>query len=193
VLLPRILSVIAASYAIGCVAGAFYIMRLVQGRDIRSLGSGTAGAHNVLRVGGRGPAIATFLFDVTKGAAAVILGQAILTVAWAGPLALGGLVVGHIWPAQLGFRGGKGLAPALGAMLAISPLGVLLATVAGVALGFARRSVTIGALATVACTAPAALLAGEPLSSAAIIGATMALILIAHHPVFARIRPPLAA
>jgi glycerol-3-phosphate acyltransferase PlsY len=168
-------------------------MRLSRGVDIRVAGSGTAGAHNVLRVGGKSAAIGTFLFDATRGAVAVLVARLILSADWVGPLALAGAVVGHIWPVQLSFRGGKGLSVAFGAMLAISPLTVLIAAGAGAVIGAVMRSVSTAALATVAFVAPAALLAGLSVVAALILGATMLLILAAHHPSFDRIRPPLAA
>jgi glycerol-3-phosphate acyltransferase PlsY len=191
--LTRSLLVIAVSYAIGCIAGAYYIMRLARGVDIRVTGSGTAGAHNVLRVAGKSAAIGTFLFDAARGAVAVLVARMILSAEWAGALAMAGAVVGHIWPAQLAFRGGKGLSIALGAMLLVSPLAVLIAATVGMMAGFLRRSVTVAALATVAFVPVAALLAGLSVTSAVIIAATMLLILVAHHPSFERIRPPFVA
>jgi glycerol-3-phosphate acyltransferase PlsY len=191
--LTRILLVIAVSYAIGCIAGAYYIMRLAHGVDIRAAGSGTAGARNALRVGGRPAAIGTFLFDVARGALAVIVARMLLSAEWAGALALAGVVVGHIWPAQLAFRGGKGLSVALGAMLVVSPLAVLIAATVGLMAGFLRRSLTVAALATTAFVPVAMLLAGLSVTAALITAAPMLLILIAHHPSFDRIRPPFAA
>ena len=192
-MLTRILLVIAVSYAIGCIAGAYYIMRLAHGVDIRAAGSGTAGARNALRVGGRPAAIGTFLFDAARGALAVVVAQMMLGAEWAGALALAGAVVGHIWPAQLSFRGGKGLSVALGAMLVVSPLAVMIAATVGLMAGFLRRSLTVAALGTVAFVPVAALLAGQSVTGAVIIAATMLLILFAHHPSFERIRPPFAA
>ncbi len=189
----RTLAVLAVSYAIGCLAGAYYIMRLARGVDIRRAGSGTAGAHNVLRVAGRSAAIATFLFDVVRGALAVVLARSILGAEWVGSLALAAVVVGHIWPVQLSFRGGKGLSVALGAMLVVSPLAVAIAATVGIMAGFLRRSVTVAALATVAFVPVATLLAGLTVTSAVITALPMLLILVAHHPSFARTRPPLAA
>jgi acyl phosphate:glycerol-3-phosphate acyltransferase len=93
--------------------------------DIRGIGSGNIGATNVLRTGRRDLAAATLLLDLGKGAAAVLLAgwlggpQAAL---WAGA----GAVIGHLAPVWLRFRGGKGVATALGVLLAAAwPVGLL--------------------------------------------------------------------
>jgi glycerol-3-phosphate acyltransferase PlsY len=119
---------ISLSYAIGtCIAG-YYIVRWRTGRDLRELGSGTAGARNAARILGRGFGAVVFAWDCAKGAlpallAGHLLGDELLASACA--LAV---VVGHVWPAQLGFRGGKGVATAAGALAVLQP--ALLAVVA---------------------------------------------------------------
>lgn len=191
-MMTRALIVSAISYAIGCISGAYYIMRLVRGADIRALGTGTAGAHNVLRVGGTSAAAGTFVIDTAKGALAVVTARALIDAEWAGALALLFVVVGHIWPAQLGFRGGKGLTAALGAMLAADPRATLIAAAAGVVSGAVARSVTVGALATVAFVIPSVVITGASVPAAVLAAVTMLLILWAHHPSFGRLRPPVA-
>lgn len=119
-------ALIVASYALGCFASGYYWVRWRTGQDIRQLGSGTVGARNVGRVLGPWGFVITLLLDATKGAAAVGLG----TYFGARPDALVAVVlavvVGHNWPVQLGFRGGKGVAASLGAILAYDPLIALL-------------------------------------------------------------------
>ncbi|HET9426350.1 MAG TPA: glycerol-3-phosphate acyltransferase [Gemmatimonadaceae bacterium] len=188
--MTRVLSVVVISYALGCISGAYYILRLSRGRDIRASGSGNAGARNMLRVAGRGPALGTFLFDAAKGTIAVALAQAVLPREWAGGVAMLCVVVGHVWPAQLSFRGGKGVSTALGALLLVDPLTVLYAAAAGAVTGLLARSSTVGGLAAVAFSAPAAIFAGLSAVSVALVAATTLLILWAHHPSFERLRPP---
>lgn len=166
-------------------------MRLARGGDIRALGSGTAGAHNVLRVAGRRAAIATFLFDAAKGGVAVFVARMWVDAEWAGALALLCVVVGHVLPAQLSFRGGKGLAPGFGAMLVVDPLAMLIAAAGGIVAGVVARRITVAALATVAFGAPAALLTGHSWGTVLAVAAASLLILIAHHRVIERLRPAL--
>jgi acyl phosphate:glycerol-3-phosphate acyltransferase len=104
-----------ASYAIGSICSGYYLVRLLTGDDVRREGSGATGATNVgRRLGPLGFAV-TFLLDCGKGAA---VGWATIHYglsAAATSIAIVAVVSGHIWPAQLGFRGGKGIATSLGA------------------------------------------------------------------------------
>src|SRR5438105_6969596 len=118
----RVLLILAGSYALGCIVGAYYMVRLRTGIDVRTTGSGNAGARNVFRSGDRASAIATFTWDFAKGALAVWGAHLLVPQEWAGGLALLCVIIGHIWPAQLGFRGGKGVATAIGGMLVFIPL-----------------------------------------------------------------------
>lgn len=108
-------------YILGSIPSAVIVTRRVAGVDIRALGDGNMGARNVKRSIGWRPAIAVALIDFTKGAAAVLLAQALgVSVCWqvaAGASAL----AGHGFPLFAGFRGGQGLATTLGALLALSP------------------------------------------------------------------------
>ena len=110
-----------AAYAIGCLVGAYYVVRLRSGRDIRATGSGNAGARNVLRSGDRVSAAITLAWDIVKGALAVLLAQRIAHNDVATGVAIVAVVVGHIWPAQLRFAGGKGVATTIGAALVVLP------------------------------------------------------------------------
>ena len=104
-------------YVIGCFNTAYYLVRFRTGQDIRRLGTGTGGAKNVSRVLGRTGFLLTVAGDVLKGA---ICSSAALAVTGDDRiclLAIMGVVAGHVWPVQLGFRGGKGVATSLGALL----------------------------------------------------------------------------
>ena len=111
-------------YLLGSIPFGLILTRLAGLGDIRAIGSGNIGATNVLRTGRKGLAAATLLLDGAKGALAVLLAGRY------GPdmavLAGGGAVIGHVAPVWLGFKGGKGVATALGVLLALSwPVGVL--------------------------------------------------------------------
>ncbi len=112
-------------YLLGSIPFGLVLTRLAGLGDIRSIGSGNIGATNVLRTGNKPLALATLLLDSGKGAIA-----ALLALAWAGPeaavLAAGGAMLGHSFPVWLGFKGGKGVATAIGVLLAICwPVGLL--------------------------------------------------------------------
>jgi glycerol-3-phosphate acyltransferase PlsY len=100
-------------YLLGSIPFGLLLARAGGAGDIRKLGSGNIGATNVLRTGRKGLAAATLLLDAGKGVLAVWLagrfgGEGATLAAGAGA------VFGHVWPAWLGFRGGKGVATFLG-------------------------------------------------------------------------------
>ncbi|MCX6955598.1 MAG: glycerol-3-phosphate acyltransferase [Verrucomicrobia bacterium] len=121
------LSVLAA-YALGCVNAGYYIVRWKTGRDLRELGSGNAGATNVGRVLGPTGFGVTLLLDMLKGALAVYGAQFAGLPAPAQVLVVAAAIVGHNWPAPLGFRGGKGVATSCGALMFFDPF-LTLATI----------------------------------------------------------------
>jgi len=121
----ELLLVLLAAYLIGSLSFAVIMSRIFGLPDPRSYGSGNPGATNVLRSGRKAAAVLTLLGDALKGAVAVLLAQ------WAArhyglpdyTPALAGLAVfaGHLWPVFFGFVGGKGVATALGLLLALNP------------------------------------------------------------------------
>lgn len=111
--------VIGASYALGALNGSYYLVRLRIGRDIRTMGSGTAGARNTGRALGKAGFVAVFLWDALKGVAVVMLAKSLDVEPNVVGAAAVAVVAGHIWPPQLQFRGGKGLATSIGVLLAI--------------------------------------------------------------------------
>ncbi|WP_112322345.1 glycerol-3-phosphate 1-O-acyltransferase PlsY [Oceanibium sediminis] len=105
-------------YLLGSVPFGLVIARALGLGDLRQIGSGNIGATNVLRTGNKGAALATLILDSGKGAAAVLIAQALWGVE-AAALAGVGAFLGHLYPVWLGFRGGKGVATYLGILLAI--------------------------------------------------------------------------
>jgi len=129
--------VLVAGYLLGSIPSGYLAGRWLKGIDIRQEGSGSTGATNVLRVVGKGPALAVFVVDVLKGALAVLLAKAVLEPlgqplspsGWQidGWIVLAGLagLAGHIWPIWLGWKGGKAVATGLGMLLGVSwPVGL---------------------------------------------------------------------
>jgi glycerol-3-phosphate acyltransferase PlsY len=106
-----------AAYALGCFTAGYYLVRWRTGQDIREVGSGSVGARNVGRLLGWRGFLATVLGDFGKGALAVCAARQFTTDDRLVALAMPGVVAGHLWPVQLRFRGGKGMAAALGALL----------------------------------------------------------------------------
>lgn len=119
---PRDLLWIAASYALGCLAAAYYITRWRLGHDIRRMGSGTVGARNTGRVLGASGFLTVFVLDALKGGLAVGVAPWISPWPWLPAGALLTAVIGHCWPLQLGFHGGKGIAVTVGGGLTLLEL-----------------------------------------------------------------------
>lgn len=134
------------AYLLGSISFAYVVGKVVVRRDIRKYGSGNAGASNMTRNFGWKLGLVTFLGDILKGSAAVLLGGLIagnLGMCIAAVCA----VVGHNWPVFFEFRGGKGIATTLGVACVLMPwqaLGVLVA--AGILI-IATKRVSIGSLA----------------------------------------------
>ena len=116
-------------YLLGSLPSGFLAGKWCKGIDLRTIGSGSTGATNVLRNVGKKPALVVFLVDVTKGAAAVLLAGALTQSNplndWIQVLAGLAALAGHIWPVWLGFKGGKAVATGLGLFLGLAwPVGL---------------------------------------------------------------------
>lgn len=147
------------AYGLGSIPFGLILTRLFGAGDLRAIGSGSIGATNVLRTGRWGLAVATLLLDAAKGAGGVMLARALHPDL----AALGGLaaIIGHCYPIWLRFRGGKGVATALGIVLAVSwPIALALLGVWAVVLAVSRIS-SLSSLAAVVAAVPAALLLGQ--------------------------------
>ena len=129
------LAVLAIAYLLGSIPTGYLAGRLVAGIDVREHGSRSTGATNVLRLLGKGPALAVFAVDVLKGVAAIVVARELLqwlalpeAQAWASWIVcLAGMaaLLGHARSVWLGFTGGKSAATGLGVLLALSwPVGL---------------------------------------------------------------------
>ena len=121
---------IIAAYLLGSVSSAIIVCRLMGLPDPRTQGSNNPGATNVMRIGGKKPAAITLLGDSFKGLIPMLVGHAL----GAGPAVLAGIglaaFVGHLYPVFFGFKGGKGVATALGVQFGLYwPIGLCVAAV----------------------------------------------------------------
>lgn len=117
----------AIAYGLGSIPFAVLITRWKAGIDVRSVGSGHAGATNTMRAAGWGAGILVLVLDLAKGYLAVWLAQRLGGSEYSLALAAGMVMIGHCWPLYAGFRGGMGMASGGGALLVIWPLGFVLA------------------------------------------------------------------
>ena len=115
--------VVLMAYLIGSISFAVVISKLMGLPDPHSYGSGNPGATNVLRTGSKAAAVLTLLGDAAKGYVAVVLARALVGVdidSWVLPAVAVAAFLGHLFPVFHGFKGGKGVATALGILLAIN-------------------------------------------------------------------------
>ncbi len=175
---------VTGAYLLGSVSFAVVVSRLFGLADPRSYGSGNPGATNVLRSGSRAAAALTLLGDAAKGAVAVWLVRA-----FGPPLGIGELgaalaalaaFTGHLYPVFHRFRGGKGVATFLGALLALQPVAGLAACASWLVMAFAARYSSLASI-TSALIAPAAVYWLTGTAEVAIVIAAMSLLLIARH------------
>lgn len=134
------------AYCIGSLSSAVIVCRWLHLPDPRSQGSNNPGATNVLRIGGKKAAIATLIGDCLKGFIPVLIAMHIdPTPGFVGPVMCAAFF-GHLYPVFFNFKGGKGVATAIGAIFALSSLlGLLLVLTWGLVVFFTRIS-SLGAL-----------------------------------------------
>ena len=146
--LPYLAASLAIGYLLGSIPFGLILTRFAGTTDIREIGSGNIGATNVLRTGRKGLAAGTLIGDVLKGAAAVLIVDAL----WGRDAALAaglGAVLGHLFPVWLGFRGGKGVSTYIGVLLGIAwPAVLVFAAVWAAVAGLTRYSSLAGLTAT---------------------------------------------
>lgn len=147
-----ILVIIIFSYLLGSIPSAIIISKAFKGIDIRDYGSKSAGFTNVYRVLGALPAIIVLLVDIGKGMAAVLLVAQIsfdlVALNLISLKILAGILVifGHVFPIFAGFKGGKGIATALGALLSLIPVEITLALIVFIAIVTITRYISLGSL-----------------------------------------------
>ena len=168
------LIIVAVSYLLGSIPFGYLLVRLFRGQDVRHTGSGNIGATNVARTGSKGLAIATLLLDALKGYAAVAFAFWLEHAVFSAPSFIGNAVasedlvaavqtrfllaalaafcaiLGHMFPVWLRFKGGKGVATAAGAFVALAPRAMLAALVLFAVVFAITRYVSLGSIAAAA-------------------------------------------
>jgi len=174
---------LVAAYLVGAIPIGYLIARALGGLDIRRHGSGNIGTTNVLRTLGRFPAGLTLVGDVAKGYGAVALGRALLPAEPGAALAACGAlaVVGNCWPVYLRFRGGKGVATALGTFLGLMPLVTVPAALVWVLIVAASRYVSLGSMAAALSLPIAAVVLRRYPGAFVVAAGVVALVIVARH------------
>lgn len=140
-----------AAYLVGAIPTGIILTKLTGGEDIRKVGSGNIGATNVYRTAGRKLGVITLIGDCLKAVIPLLIGISAFQYQGA-DLALVGLAafLGHCYPVYLSFKGGKGVATALGAFLIISPLSILCALILFVAVLWRWRYISLASISAAA-------------------------------------------
>ena len=167
-------------YLLGSIPSGFLAGKWCKGLDLRTIGSGSTGATNVLRNVGKKPALVVFLVDVAKGAAAVLLAGALTQSNplndWIQVLAGLAALAGHIWPVWLGFKGGKAVATGLGLFLGLAwPVGL---ACFGVFMAVFSLSRIVSLASVVAAVSLPVLMAAGSDSNADLVVALVAMLLV---------------
>ena len=141
------------AYAIGSVNFSIILSKKIAGFDVREKGSGNAGTTNMLRSVGKGPAALTLVLDILKGIVAILIAKYLvgnivegITVAILVQIAGFFVVLGHTFPMFFGFKGGKGVATALGVLLMSNPLIGVICLVFALAVMALTRMVSLGSI-----------------------------------------------
>lgn len=177
--LPAAVLVVIA-YLLGSISFAVLLVRLKTGRDIRQEGSGNAGATNVLRAHGKKLAILVALLDVAKGAAGVLLVRLVTADPRYAAAAGFAAVLGHVFPVFYGFRGGKGVATAVGAFFALAPLAMALSVAVFLIVVLLTRYVSVGSVVAMTLLPLLAGVLGAPQAVVIAAAATAVLVMFKH-------------
>ncbi len=128
----QFVGMVVIGYLLGAIPFGVIIGKILRGIDVREYGSGSMGMTNVMRTVGAKAGLIVLIADVLKGAGAVALAWAIFysepdsTVYWGQMAGGAAAVVGHSWPVYIGFRGGRGISTAFGAIMVVSwPIGLI--------------------------------------------------------------------
>ena len=166
-------------YLLGSIPWGMVLTRAAGRGDIRHIGSGNIGATNVLRTGSKRLALATLLLDLAKGAAAVGIGAL-----WSREAALAAalaVLLGHMFPVWLGFRGGKGVATGFGILLALAWPVALAAALLWLLTALVFQYSSLAALIAALAAAFLAMLFVADRGIAAVIAGVALLVILRHH------------
>jgi glycerol-3-phosphate acyltransferase PlsY len=153
---------LVVAYLLGSIPFALIAGKL-HGVDLRTMGSGNLGATNVFRTLGRTAGITVMVLDIAKGAAAVLVAEALTNNPW--PLAAGALaILGHVFPVWTNFKGGKGVAVGAGALIGLVPAASGVLIVLWFLIVLTTRYVSVASIVCALAAAPLAWAFGAPWS-----------------------------
>jgi len=168
-------------YLSGSIPFGLLVVRAARGVDVRGQGSGNIGATNVARVAGKGLGVLVLFLDALKGALPVLLARAVEPAPVVPALVGLAAFAGHVAPPWLGFRGGKGVATALGVLAVLAPRAALAGALTYAVVLAALRISSVGSLlAGVVAVAVAWLVPGTPAAAAALASVLFAAMLWTH-------------
>ena len=154
------LIIVVVSYLLGSIPFGYLLVRIFRGQDVRQAGSGNIGATNVARTGSKGLGIATLFLDALKGYAAVKFAFWLAassrfeshshTIVLLAALAAFCAILGHMFTVWLRFKGGKGVATAVGAFAALAPRAIVVALILFVIVVALTRYISLGSMAAAA-------------------------------------------
>ena len=137
------------AYLIGSVQWGFLVVRVFRKVDVRDYGSGKTGVTNVLRTAGKAAALLALSGDVGKGVVAVGLSRLLASDEVLHAAVAGAVIVGHIWPAFVGLRGGRGIAVGVGASAVLSPVAAAVGILVFAVTVAVSRYVSLGSVLSV--------------------------------------------
>ncbi|PYP84158.1 MAG: acyl-phosphate glycerol 3-phosphate acyltransferase [Candidatus Angelobacter sp. Gp1-AA117] len=187
--------IIVVAYLLGSIPFGYILVKTFRGEDIRLTGSGNIGATNVARSGAKGLGVATLLLDALKGTCAVWIAHALgnssynscggspcIPVTRLMASAALAAVLGHMFPVWLKFRGGKGVATAVGCFFVLFPVAMLISLGFFLLIVALTRYISLGSmLAAIAFPILAYFVEGAHLPSVMLVSAISLLIIIKHH------------
>jgi len=141
----QIIALIGFAYLLGSIPSG-YVLGKLSGVDVRQAGSGNVGATNVARAVGKRQGVLTLLADALKGMAPVAIGLWMQLQPETIAMVASAVFLGHLYPIFLEFRGGKGVATGLGALLIIAPMATMLLVGVFVAVAFPTRLVSLSSI-----------------------------------------------
>ena len=134
------------AYLAGSIPWGLLTVRVLKNVDVRDYGSRKTGMTNVLRTAGKGPAALVMAADTGKGVLMVVAVRVMTDDAAVHAAVAGAVLAGHIWPVFAGFRGGRGIAPGMGAAAALDPWSALAGMGLFVPVVFTTRYVSLGSI-----------------------------------------------
>lgn len=139
-----------AAYLIGAIPSGVVLTRLTGAGDVRGSGSGNIGATNVYRTAGRKLGVLTLVGDILKGLLPMLVAAHLAFTPTQLALIAASLFLGHCYPVYIGFKGGKGVATALGIFLVLSPAAVLIVLILFVVMVWIWRYISLGSISAAA-------------------------------------------